>query len=306
LGYFHHQSRKAKWSWRIALASLLVFAAAFIWHRFFSGPTPTVMRLLGFSIVAAITSFVLAIVALVNIWNEGYSGAMRASAAVFLSLLVLAVPSWGVPKLLTLPRINDITTDVSNPPAYDRIASIRPAKANPIAYNPAFAPLQQAAYPDIKPMELQKPVADVFSLVREAVKALKWKVVDEQAPDDTKAGRIEATDRTRLFGFTDDIVIRVTGSAKSARVDIRSSSRFGRHDFGQNATRIRRFIAEVKERLNQLEQEEKLEQEVAAWQQLGEKADQRRPRRTERRQRRGTGEWRAGTFDHDSWPRWPN
>jgi hypothetical protein len=91
-------------------------------------------------------------------------------------------------------------------------------------------------------------------------------VIDEQAPEAMKSGRIEASDRTFLFGFVDDIVIRVTGSSKSAKIDMRSSSRFGQHDLGRNAQRIRLFMAEFKSRLAQLEQAERMEQLEASRQ----------------------------------------
>ncbi len=93
---------------------------------------------------------------------------------------------------------------------------------------------------------------------------MNWKIIDEQAPETTRSGHIEAVDRTLFFGFTDDIAIRVTGSAKSAKVDIRSSSRFGQHDLGRNAERIRRFETEVKARLAELERLDRIERVVAA------------------------------------------
>ena len=55
----------------------------------------------------------------------------------------------------------------------------------------------------------------------------------------------EASDRTRWFGFTDDIVVRVTAAGAGSRVDVRSVSRIGRGDFGTNAARVRRFLAAV-------------------------------------------------------------
>ena len=59
---------------------------------------------------------------------------------------------------------------------------------------------------------------------------------------------LEATDQTMLIGFTDDIVVRVEGSANRSRIDVRSASRYGRFDLGQNATRVRRFLAELQAR----------------------------------------------------------
>ena len=51
-------------------------------------------------------------------------------------------------------------------------------------------------------------------------------------------GRIEAVARTPILGFRDDVVVRVRADPDGARVDIRSTSRYGRHDFGTNAARV--------------------------------------------------------------------
>ena len=55
-------------------------------------------------------------------------------------------------------------------------------------------------------------------------------------------GRLEATDRTRWFGFRDDVVVRVRPDGTGSRVDVRSVSRVGRSDLGTNARRIRAFL----------------------------------------------------------------
>jgi uncharacterized protein (DUF1499 family) len=264
LRYFERRSLKAIWSYRIAAASVLVFAAAFVWHRFFDLPTPLALKIFGGTMLVAVISLTLAAAALVNIWNEGSLGAGRACFGVFLSLLLLAIPIWSLPNLLRLPRLYEVTTDTASPPAFDRIAKIRQGQANPVHYDPSFGPLQLAAYPDIKPLLVARPLGDVYSAVRETVKALSWKVIDEQPPELAKTGYIEAVDRTFIFGFTDDVAIRITGSAKAARVDIRSSSRFGQHDLGRNAQRIRRFMAEVKDRLAGIERSERMERAIAS------------------------------------------
>ncbi len=262
--YFEHLSRKAVWSYRIALLSVLVFAGAFVWHRFFGLPTPLALKVLGGAVAVAVVSLVLAVAAFVSIWNEGHLGVGRASAAVFFSALVLAVPLWSLPGLLNLPRLYEVTTDTAAPPAFDRVAKIRQGQANPVHYEPSFGALQSKAYPDIKPLQIQRSLIDVYSAVRDVVKALNWKIIDEQAPEATRSGHIEAVDRTLFFGFTDDIAIRVTGSARAAKVDIRSSSRFGQHDLGRNAQRIRRFMSEVKHRLAELERLDRMERVIAS------------------------------------------
>ena len=55
---------------------------------------------------------------------------------------------------------------------------------------------------------------------------------------DGATGRIQAVARTAILGFRDDVVVRIRPDPDGARVDIRSTSRYGRHDFGTNASRI--------------------------------------------------------------------
>lgn len=68
---------------------------------------------------------------------------------------------------------------------------------------------------------------------------------------DPAGGRLEATGTSLLFGFKDDVVVRVTGTAEGAQVDVRSKSRVGLSDLGANARRIRTFLRELSIRLEQ-------------------------------------------------------
>ena len=60
---------------------------------------------------------------------------------------------------------------------------------------------------------------------------------------------IEATHKSRWFGFIDDISIRIAPVENGTRVDVRSKSRVGRSDLGANVKRIRAFQADLQERL---------------------------------------------------------
>ena len=113
-----------------------------------------------------------------------------------------------------VPPIHDITTDPDNPPAFVAVVRLREA-AGPdrVAYEGAkIAKLQQQAYPDIVPLTLALPPPRAFASAVDTAKRLGWTI---DAADDA-AGRIEASDRSRWFGFTDDIVIRVTPQARAA------------------------------------------------------------------------------------------
>ncbi len=65
-------------------------------------------------------------------------------------------------------------------------------------------------------------------------------------PDTIEEATIEAVAPTPIFGFIDDVVIRleVTDDG-STQVDMRSASRSGEHDLGQNARRIKGFFTKL-------------------------------------------------------------
>ena len=78
-----------------------------------------------------------------------------------------------------------------------------------------------------------------------------WEVIESSAPGGRLGdGRIEAIERTLIMRFPDDITIRVRPGAGQSRIDVRSASRFGRHDFGVNARRIERFARQMQEQLD--------------------------------------------------------
>ncbi len=142
-----------------------------------------------------------------------------------------------------VPPINDITTDTANPPAFEAVMPLREAaKAEPVTYNPDFPAMQKQAFPDIAPEHLNLPVDRAFSIALDGVHKMGWKIVAA----DGERGRIEATDTTFWYGFTDDIVVRVSADDGGSRIDVRSKSRVGRGDFGTNARRVRAYLAAIK------------------------------------------------------------
>jgi uncharacterized protein (DUF1499 family) len=291
LRYYLHESRKAVWSYRLALCFLLLFAVSFGLHRIGQLPTPVAMKLFGATIVGAVIAVVLGIVALGGIWQEGYTGAGKALTGVLLGALILGGPLWSLPSLLGRPRIYEVSTDLRTPPAFNKIAELRSGDANPVAFEPEAATLQAQAYPDIKPLPVNRPTEDAYSAVREAVKNLKWRIVAENPPEAGKTGTIEATHRSLIFGFTDDMVVRVTSSSSGSRVDVRSSARHGSHDLGRNADEVRELFSEVKTRLSDLDKNETMEKAVTLREQRVKKALEKKEKeraeaeRQERQQR---------------------
>ncbi len=148
----------------------------------------------------------------------------------------------------TLPAIHDITTDTDNPPAFSAVLPARAAEnSGDVAYDdPELPQLQAAAYPDVTPLRVALPVSEAFSHALAAARDMPgWTVVAA----DSDRGHIEASQQSLWFRFTDDIVIRVSCDEAGSRIDMRSTSRQGRSDYGVNANRIRAYMTALRKRI---------------------------------------------------------
>ena len=112
----------------------------------------------------------------------------------------------------------------------------------------ATAELQRKAYPDVAPLQLTVPAKLAYDTALAVATKRKWLLVDTRAPAPGRAGAIEAVARTPIMGFRDDVAIRVSAQGgDGSRIDVRSASRYGFHDFGGNASRIRALLEEIDE-----------------------------------------------------------
>jgi hypothetical protein len=252
-------SRLAVWARRIALFSLAATVISVIVVR--SGALEIVPALSTFAgaLMLAAVAILLALCALVVIWFEGVAGAKQAIAALFIGLALIAYPAYLGIKAWRLPAIYDITTDPIDPPRFDAIARLRPRDANPITYEGLYAAEQQhAAYPDIEPDLTDSTAQESYDAAMRVITKRKWRIVDARPPQGgqpvanphapqpaIRDGIIEAIARTPIMGFRDDIVVRIRATSDGARIDVRSASRYGRHDFGANASRVLNLISDI-------------------------------------------------------------
>lgn len=157
-----------------------------------------------------------------------------------LSLPVIIGMLWFGVQAAKVPPLHDITTDPENPPVFQAAGSLRAPTDNSLVYQGAMVAAQQRqAYPDLAPLQLPMAPAEAFARTLATAHQLNWQIVGQ----DPVQGRIEAVDQTMLFGFRDDIVIRILPTPGGSRIDVRSASRVGVSDLGVNAKRIRSFVA---------------------------------------------------------------
>lgn len=207
-------------------------------------------------IICALISFVVLVLSIFKL-AKGQDGE---SASLLIAIVLTAIPlgvlGSNIVKARTLPFIHDVTTDIQNPPQFIAAAKDRLSGDHPVAYEgDEIAQLQVAGYPNLTTLELNQPVEAVVLQAQEVVLAMGWEVLasnTEQSPF-----TIEAVDESLLFGFKDDVVIRIESFTTpeqhvdvpaKTRVDVRSMSRVGKSDLGANAARIESFLDNLKNR----------------------------------------------------------
>lgn len=203
--------------------------------------------LMGVGAKAGIAAALLALIALLlSLLSRSLRLSLLALLGLLLGVLAFGPPALFARKAGAVPPIHDISTDTADPPAFRALLAQRADAPNsPVYGGPEVAAQQHAAYPDIRPLQLDASPANVFIAALDTAKAMGWVIAAQQPAQ----GRIEATATTFWFGFRDDVVIRVRAEAGGTRLDIRSESRVGSSDVGANAERIRAFGERLKKRL---------------------------------------------------------
>jgi hypothetical protein len=235
----------AIWSARLAWFALAVAVLSIIIVRSGLLEIGPAIATFGAALVFAAAAILLALASFVAIWHNGAPGLGRALGGMLLGLALLAYPAYLGLRASKLPQINDITTDLANPPRFDVLSRLRPRDR--IDYPARFAELQRKAYPDVVPLQVDLPVRTAYDTALKVINKRKWLVVDARPPAGVRReGIIEAVARTTIMGFRDDVVVRVMALRDGgSRVDVRSASRYGLGDFGTNARRIVALLADI-------------------------------------------------------------
>jgi uncharacterized protein (DUF1499 family) len=241
-------SRLAVWSRRCAFFALAATVLSILIVR--SGILELVPALATFAgaLVVAVIGIVLALGAFIVIWKDGRRGLGHAFGAIGIGLALIAYPAYLGALAYTLPMINDITTDALDPPRFDVLARLRPRGT--VEYAGLYAAeLQRKAYPDVEPLDVNATPRQAFDAAMAVIVRRKWRVVVDRPPQPRADGVIEVVARTPIMGFREDIALRVHADADGSRIDVRSASRYGRHDFGSNAARIKSLLDDIDDRL---------------------------------------------------------
>ena len=216
-----------------------------------NGATPTLGWAPAVALVSALTSVLGLLVAT-------FGGFSRLWGKALLVLLITAATWAGFIGLKTyaerMPPLADVATDWTDPLMFSReMLKLRGPDANFVEPQPVL-PIGSRFYagrpvgevnaetcPQARPALLNATPEQAFAAARAAVTAAGLALV----PEDARAGRIEATATSLLYGLKSDVIVRVKPQGAGARIDVRSVSRTGQNDLGDNCRRVGKLLSSL-------------------------------------------------------------
>lgn len=237
----------AGWSRALGAFALPVIVIATLGHRFGLMATDHALAAIACAFLFAAVAVLLAALALIRIWQDGASGARFAAHGLIWGVIALSPLAYLAIEWASFPRLVDVSTDPVDPPLYRAAAFARVGRVNsPTPPDADERARIRALVHDVTTRRFSVGTDLLYGVARRVIEAHDWKVTEESRPSgDGDRGRIEAVARTAVFGFTDDVVVRILAEPNGARIDLRSSTRLGPHDFGRNARRIRAFLDDL-------------------------------------------------------------
>jgi hypothetical protein len=240
------RSLAAGWARGTGSFAAVLLLTVLIGHMLGLVETLAFLWVLGIAALLAALALLFAGFAFSRFWNFGDYGGRDLTIGAVLALLVLAPYGVAAYWIATLPALHDISTDLDNPPDLPTAAS-RTAEMNSLsAPTPGERRLQAENYPLVTGHSYDLPIDRVVQAVKTVLGRRDWQLV-APVPDPTGQNEITigAVARSFILELPADVAIRITTDGDSTLVDMRSASRYGRHDLGDNARRIADFLAEL-------------------------------------------------------------
>ncbi len=283
-GYYEERRSKAAiWCQRLAIFLIPFFILVILLYRFAKIDTVQMLILIAVGFLVALLSIVFALKAINELWSKGYRGGSQVVRGMTIALLILMPFGYQSFLALQFPLANDVSTDMLNPPEYISAVEVRDRSAskgmNPvIEYDDDYAKKMILAYPKLQSRRYPAGPERVLQAVRNIIDENEWLLTGSEGVPEIKTGSdtenvsqladneqpkpeddsdledniaapddifIEVIERTIVFGFENDVVIRIVSEDRNTLVDVRSSARWGRHDFGYNAKLIEGFLQQL-------------------------------------------------------------
>lgn len=215
-------------------------------HHYELVETPVFLWVLGVVALLAALSLLLAGFAFSRLWNFGDRGGRDLTAGALIAMLVLVPYGVVAYRITSTPPLRDISTDLEEPPVLGTAATRTKDMNTLTAPTPGEQRLQAENYPLVVGRSYSLPLDDVVVSVEAVLKRQGWKLV-LPVPAGNGRGEVtmEAVAKSFVLELPADVAVRVRDDGDTTLVDMRSASRYGRHDLGDGAARIIAFLADL-------------------------------------------------------------
>lgn len=260
--YEQKQSQAAVWCLRLAVFAVPYFIVTFYLHRVDSISTQQAFWLIAIGIALVVGAILLGIRAAADLWEKGYSGGRKTVNGITLSAIILAPFGYQLVLAMEHPKLNDLATDLSNPPIYitdDKFVGYTPY------YDQYVSETMVTGYPEMASRQYGATSERVYSSVASILKDWSWRQIESVNAPQKKESITEESEEVLEGGLAEDgadtidrqpiivqalakslilkldshVLIRLTPLDDAVTlVDVRSRSQWGPHDFGSNAKNI--------------------------------------------------------------------
>ena len=234
-------SRWAIWARRLGNVAVPLVIISVLLHRLRLTTSDVFLVAALAAGLVALIAVLVSVLALARLWQTGDVGWGKAFSGLLLGLLCLLPFAWYGSLALKYPPVTDIATTTRGllPLVFEPGTAAMPP---PRLLSKAEAKI---VFPNAETRTYPLGQVQTFALVEQSIADHGWDVRLLRAPNAALDPALINAQTMTIPGWREEVVVRVTGDATSARVDMRSASLNAPHDFGANGQRIERFLADL-------------------------------------------------------------
>lgn len=238
-------SKWAIWSRRFGSLALPLTIVPVLLHReqFVTSADFTIMEAVAAGI--ATLALIAAVGAFGRLWITGDRGWGKAISGLLLALVCLAPFAYLAYAAARYPTVAEVSTDYSSP--LPLVSGLR--------VTPTSLALQERileTFPNATRRSYPVEATEMFEVVADLVEARGWQVRTRRAPPTAlETGQLNVI-ATTLFGWRDEVAIRVNGTVQGSTIDMRSVPLASLHDFGESGRRIEEFLLALDQQITLL------------------------------------------------------
>lgn len=230
------RASSAAWARRLGVAAAVLGLAAVVGAHHPRVPPETALALLAAALAAAGLAVLCSLQAMRTIWRTGQPGLGRAVFGLLLAAGTLAYPGYLAAKFARAPLSVAASTAPAAPPRLSRSPKAAAIRGLLAATEPV-PPIVGA-----EPITLDMSAGDAFDTVEDAVRALRWRLIEAVPPGGRLGlGHLDAVTFSPVMHLPEDVAIRITPAGGQARVEVTAVARLGLTDLGQGAAAIRQL-----------------------------------------------------------------